>query len=218
MAQQARRPMRSRPLKSRRTASRRGRAQAAATQPIELYYWPTPNGQKVSIMLEECGLPYRMIAVNITRGEQFKPAFLKICAWNERYWRRIAHGAMPCTGCGEMTPILTRIPDDVPWGPRPHGASLFRRCARCGSIAHSSLAGRVLESAAGRDFLREHPRVKTLPEHQLEVAGRPALLNTFQSIDGTADFQAVTDLATLRTVIMGETRPSGTPATGAAPP
>jgi GST-like protein len=45
---------------------------------IDFYYWPTPNGWKVSIMLEECGLPYRMIPVNIGRGEQFKPEFLAI--------------------------------------------------------------------------------------------------------------------------------------------
>ena len=47
-------------------------------KPIDLYYWPTPNGFKVSIMLEECGLPYNLIPVNISRGDQFKPAFLKI--------------------------------------------------------------------------------------------------------------------------------------------
>ena len=51
---------------------------AAPPRPIDLYYWPTPNGWKVSIMLEECGLPYRMIPVNIAKGEQFEPAFLKI--------------------------------------------------------------------------------------------------------------------------------------------
>ncbi|TDU26638.1 GST-like protein [Panacagrimonas perspica] len=45
---------------------------------IDLHYWPTPNGWKISIMLEECGLPYRMIPVNIARGEQFEPAFLAI--------------------------------------------------------------------------------------------------------------------------------------------
>ncbi len=45
---------------------------------IDLYFWPTPNGVKISIMLEECGLPYRMIPVNIGKGEQFKPDFLKI--------------------------------------------------------------------------------------------------------------------------------------------
>ena len=45
---------------------------------IDLHYWPTPNGWKVSIMLEESGLPYRMVPVNIGRGEQFKPEFLAI--------------------------------------------------------------------------------------------------------------------------------------------
>jgi GSH-dependent disulfide-bond oxidoreductase len=48
------------------------------TRPIELYFWPTPNGWKVSIMLEECGLPYDVIPVNIAQGEQFTPAFLAI--------------------------------------------------------------------------------------------------------------------------------------------
>ena len=47
-------------------------------KPIELYYWPTPNGWKVSIMLEECKIPYVIKPVNIGKGEQFKPKFLKI--------------------------------------------------------------------------------------------------------------------------------------------
>ena len=45
---------------------------------IDLYTWTTPNGRKVSIMLEECGLPYRVHKVDIGKGEQFKPAFLAI--------------------------------------------------------------------------------------------------------------------------------------------
>ena len=45
---------------------------------IDLYYWPTPNGWKLSIMLEECGLPYRLKPVNIGHGEQFTPEFLAI--------------------------------------------------------------------------------------------------------------------------------------------
>ena len=47
-------------------------------KPIELYYWPTPNGWKVSIMLEECNIPYILKPVNIGQGDQFKPKFLKI--------------------------------------------------------------------------------------------------------------------------------------------
>ena len=45
---------------------------------IDFYYWPTPNGWKVSIMLEECGLPYRVVPVNISKGDQFKPEFLAV--------------------------------------------------------------------------------------------------------------------------------------------
>ncbi|HVR48999.1 MAG TPA: glutathione binding-like protein [Pseudorhodoferax sp.] len=45
---------------------------------IDLHYWPTPNGWTCSIMLEECGLPYRMVPVNIGRGEQFAPEFVAL--------------------------------------------------------------------------------------------------------------------------------------------
>ncbi|KTQ85318.1 glutathione S-transferase [Aureimonas ureilytica] len=48
------------------------------TKPIELYYWPTPNGWKISIMLEELGVPYELKLVNIGAGDQFKPEFLAI--------------------------------------------------------------------------------------------------------------------------------------------
>jgi glutathione S-transferase len=53
-----------------------------APKVIELYYWPTPNGWKVSIMLEECALPYLMVPVNIGKGEQFEPEFLRIAPNN----------------------------------------------------------------------------------------------------------------------------------------
>lgn len=52
------------------------------TQPIELYYWPTPNGWKISIMLEELGIPYEIKFVNIGAGDQFKPEFLEIAPNN----------------------------------------------------------------------------------------------------------------------------------------
>jgi len=56
-----------------------GKAKAGKSpKPIALYFWPTPNGHKISIALEEMGVPYEMHPVNIGRGEQFAPAFLKI--------------------------------------------------------------------------------------------------------------------------------------------
>lgn len=45
---------------------------------IDLHYWPTPNGKKVTILLEECGLPYKIVPVNIQRGDQFSDEFLKM--------------------------------------------------------------------------------------------------------------------------------------------
>ncbi|MCX7152832.1 MAG: glutathione S-transferase N-terminal domain-containing protein [Betaproteobacteria bacterium] len=50
---------------------------------IDLYSWATPNGHKVHIMLEECGLPYKVHAINIGEGDQFKPDFLKISPNNK---------------------------------------------------------------------------------------------------------------------------------------
>ena len=61
---------------AKKTASRK------PAKPIDLWYWATPNGFKVSIMLEECKLPYTLIPVNISKGEQFNPEFLKIAPNN----------------------------------------------------------------------------------------------------------------------------------------
>jgi GST-like protein len=64
---------------------------AAGSKPIDLYYWPTPNGWKITIMLEECGLPYSMIPVDISKGDQFKPEFLAISP-NNRMPAIVDHG------------------------------------------------------------------------------------------------------------------------------
>ena len=49
---------------------------------IDLYYWTTPNGHKITMFLEEAGLPYKIIPINIGKGEQFTPEFLKIAPNN----------------------------------------------------------------------------------------------------------------------------------------
>jgi GST-like protein len=75
------RALKARPAAGRAAAKKSSPRKASARsaqQPIDLYYWSTPNGWKITIMLEECGLPYKVIPVNISNGEQFKPEFLKI--------------------------------------------------------------------------------------------------------------------------------------------
>jgi GST-like protein len=69
-------PAKSEPRRSKLRAARHGGMQPQ--KPIALYYWPTPNGWKISIMLEECGLPYAVHPVDISKGEQFEPHFLAI--------------------------------------------------------------------------------------------------------------------------------------------
>ena len=49
---------------------------------IDLHYWPTPNGHKITMFMEEVGVPYRIVPVNIGAGEQFKPDFLRIAPNN----------------------------------------------------------------------------------------------------------------------------------------
>jgi len=62
----------------RKSAKATARAKPSMQRPIELFYWPTPNGWKISIMLEECRLPYVVRPVNIAAGEQFAAEFLAI--------------------------------------------------------------------------------------------------------------------------------------------
>ena len=69
---------------------------------IDLHYWPTPNGWKVTWMLEECGLPYTLKPVNIGRGEQFEPVFLAISP-NNRMPAIVDHAP---EGGGEPVPVF----------------------------------------------------------------------------------------------------------------
>ncbi len=68
--------------KSRAKPAARKTAKPKRLRPIELYYWPTPNGWKISIYLEEAKLPYTLMPVNIGKGEQFTEGFLKIAPNN----------------------------------------------------------------------------------------------------------------------------------------
>ena len=54
----------------------RRRSNGKTTSMIDLYYWPTPNGHKITIFLEEAGLEYRIRPIDISAGDQFQPAFL----------------------------------------------------------------------------------------------------------------------------------------------
>ncbi len=92
---------------------------------IELHYWPTPNGHKITLFLEEAGLEYRIVPVNIGAGDQFKPEFLAIAPNNRMpaiVDRAPADGGTPLS-VFESGAILEYLADKVgqflPKQPRP---------------------------------------------------------------------------------------------------
>ena len=71
---------------------------------LDLHFWPTPNGKKVTIQMEECGLEYKLIPCNIGRGDQFKEEFLRICP-NNRMPALVDHD--PADGDGAISKFET---------------------------------------------------------------------------------------------------------------
>jgi GST-like protein len=94
---------------------------------IDLHYWPTPNGHKITIFLEETGLAYRIKPVDITKGDQFKPEFLAISPNNR------------------MPAIVDRAPEDggAPVGLFESGAILVYLAEKIGRLLPADVHGRA---------------------------------------------------------------------------
>ncbi len=94
---------------------------------IDLHYWTTPNGHKITIFLEETGTPYRIVPVNIGRGDQFKPEFLKISP-NNRMPAIVDHD--PADGKGPLSVFES-------------GAILLYLAEKTGRFLPADLRGRI---------------------------------------------------------------------------
>ena len=94
---------------------------------IDLYYWPTPNGHKITLFLEETAMPYTIFPVNIGKGEQFNPDFLKIAPNNR------------------MPAIIDRSPQDggAPISVFESGAILLYLAEKTGLFIPRDLRGKV---------------------------------------------------------------------------
>jgi len=94
---------------------------------IDLYYWPTPNGHKITLFLEETAMPYTIFPVNIGKGEQFNPDFLKIAPNNR------------------MPAIIDRSPQDggAPISVFESGAILLYLAEKTGLCIPKDLRGKV---------------------------------------------------------------------------
>ena len=147
---------------------------------IDFYYWPTPNGWKVSIMLEETGLPYTLVPVNIGKGDQFKPEFMAISP-NNRMPAIVDHDAPD----GPL-PIFESGADPAASGGEVRAVHADRSARAEGDDGVAVLAGRqsradgraaqpFCELRAGRACVFEAAlcqRVQPLPGRAGAAAGR----------------------------------------------
>jgi len=164
---------------------------------IDFYYWPTPNGWKISIMLEECGLDYRLVPVNIGRGEQFAPEFLRISP-NNRMPAIVDHAPGGAYADRESVPVFEsaaillylaeKADRFMPEGVMERKEAmewLFWQMANLGPMA-GQLSHFVNYAPAGNDYahqryLNEYDRCLGVLERRLE--GRDFILGAYSITD-----------------------------------
>jgi RNA polymerase sigma-70 factor (ECF subfamily) len=124
-------------------------------------------------------------------GKGHRPALSRLMACADSYFRHaLAHGTVPCGTCGRPVQLRMDMPDYVPLAIR-HLRGMYLRCDRCGCAHDLTLAGLALWSTEGRRFWRAHPRLRTLPEREVEAAGRAALVTSFESVTDRARLDIV---------------------------
>jgi GST-like protein len=158
---------------------------------IDFYYWPTPNGWKVAIMLEECELAYNPVPVNIGRGDQFKPEFLAISPNNRMpaiLDRDVAGEPVPVFESGAILIYLAektgRVMPRDPVGRKEALEWLFWQVGNQGPLA-GQLSHFVNYAPEGQDYAKaryanEYDRCLGVLERRLE--DRPYLLGADYSV------------------------------------
>jgi RNA polymerase sigma factor (sigma-70 family) len=127
----------------------------------------------------------------------YRRAFRRLIARAVPYYRAaLASGIARCVGCARPTRL--RI-GESPWGTPVRLDTMFHTiCGACGGTTDFRLSGLVLATPEAQRFWRAHPRMRLLPEREVEADGRPALVTTFASTTDAARLEAVSDRATMR--------------------
>jgi hypothetical protein len=123
----------------------------------------------------------------------FRAALSRVMTWGGGYVRPGQRSAR-CVSCGRAAPIYQDRGEDLPRECGPGGPHIhsYVWCPTCGAGLHATLPDRVLNLPEGQQFWREHPRLRLLPEREVEAAGGPALVTSFESITGGARLDVVT--------------------------
>ncbi|HEX6292821.1 MAG TPA: RNA polymerase sigma factor [Herpetosiphonaceae bacterium] len=125
-------------------------------------------------------------------ARQIRTALLRgMSAAYGSYREGLAHGGILCAGCGRTMPLRIGVPGGKLGAPYPTRRGIHVWCESCGGGTSSSLRMFVQSSPEVRAFWERHPRMRTLPEREIEIAGAPAVLISFQSVTNAARIDVV---------------------------
>jgi hypothetical protein len=129
----------------------------------------------------------------------FKAAYTRSLNWAYRYYRgALANqqaGMAPCWECGRSIPLLLQLPDDPELHPQQRGQrGVYLRCdCRVGQhrLCSSQSRALTLQLPAAQRFWREHPRMRFVPEREIDIGGQAAVVSGFESLSDSARLEVV---------------------------
>lgn len=131
----------------------------------------------------------------------FKRAHDRVMAWMGRYYPpNLRAGVVPCQRCGRALPLHYKHPAFLPSLANGNARGVSHWCPTCERDCWASLDGLALASPEGVAFARRHPRIRTLPQVEVETAGRAAVVARFESMAGAGRLAVVVDAATFETL------------------
>lgn len=144
--------------------------------------------------------------------KRIKPALSRIYGWIHRYYGSYLETLVaPCIRCGRMTPIqiissIRETDTEHFYDTWQEKRGVYQVCPHCQMHNMTSLDGLVAALPEGQRFLQAHPRVRTLPEQQVEIDGRPAFITRFESVTDQARFEVVSTSDTYRVLYVNGRR------------
>ncbi len=130
----------------------------------------------------------------------YKAALSRLMAWTDDYYGlALGSGDAACTACGRPTRLQMGLPEDAPTTVRDV-RGVHQQCEVCGATSWAALSGLARAGPEARAFWREHPRIRTLPEREIEVVGSPALIVGFESTLSPAKLDVIVVRDTLQVI------------------
>ena len=127
----------------------------------------------------------------------YKPALTRMLAWvYDHYFKNSNAGSIPCLCCGRPQPLRIGSPPGI----TNNLPGVYIWCEQCNASVSNAWSGLALCQPQGRVFWQKHPRLRALPEREVEIADAPAILTGFASVTNNATFEAAFNKQTFEVV------------------